>query len=353
MSRSQPDLFRAQARACDHLGSPMYAELLSALADDLEAGGATAQVLRGHEEDPGPSALALRLAGSLHRLVLAGEAVDLAGRYPTTGGTWDSSAVPEVLDFLARRGDDVRQFLDRAPQTNEVGRAAALVGGLLVVAAQWGLPVRLFEIGSSGGLNLQADRFRITDTGGTAWGDPESPVALDDAWAGAVLPDASLQVVERNGSDVHPVDVTSEDGRLTLTSYVWPDMTTRHARLAGAIDLARRRPAPVERADAASYVERLTLVPGAVTVLWHSVMWQYVPPDQQRRVTTRLATLGASASAASPLVHLFAEPTRRTPDDEHRFWVCAETWPGSGGGAGERVFLGRMAPHGVPVTWGD
>jgi len=351
VSRSQPDLFRAQARACEQLGSPMYAELLSALADDLEAGGATAHVLRGHEDDPGPSGLALRLAGSIHRLVLAGRADELTGFYPTTGGTWGAPGVSAVAEFLERRGDDVRPFLDQAPQTNEVGRAAALVGGLLVVAARWPLPVRLFEIGSSGGLNLQADRFRISGDQEAAWGDPSSPVVLDGAWVGAGLPDVSLDVVERGGSDVHPVDVTSEAGRLTLTSYVWPDMTARHARLAGAIELARSRPVPVERADAASYVERLRLVPGTVTVLWHSVMWQYVPPQQQHRVTARLSTLGASATADSPLVHLFAEPTRRTPDDEHRFWVCAETWAGGEASDGERVFLGRMAPHGLPVTW--
>jgi hypothetical protein len=124
-------------------------------------------------------------------------------------------------------------------------------------------------------------------------------------------------------------------------------MTDRHARLMGAIELAREHPVPVEPADAASYVERLTLAPGTMTVLWHSVMWQYVPRDQQERVATRLAVLGATATDESPLVHLFAEPTRRTPDAEHEFWVCAETWPGGG----ERAYLGRMAPHGVPVTW--
>jgi hypothetical protein len=332
----------------------MYAELLAGLADDLEAGGATAEALRGHEDDPGPSALALRLAGSLHRLVLAGAAPELAGLYPTAGGAWEASTgVAAVVSFLAARGDDVRPLLDRAPQTNEVGRSAALLGGLLHVADQWRLPVRLFEIGASGGLNLQADRFRLTSDGAGSWGDPASPVVLEGAWAGAPVPDAPLEIVERGGSDVHPVDVTGEDGRLTLTSYVWPDMTARHARLAGAIGLARAHPVPVQRADAASYVEGLRLEPGTVTVLWHSVMFQYVPADQQERVSARLAELGASADERSPLVHLFAEPIRRTPDDEHRFWVCAESWPAVDGdsAAGERVWLGQMAPHGLPVTW--
>jgi hypothetical protein len=31
--------------------------------------------------------------------------------------------------------------------------------------------------------------------------------------------------------------------------------------------------------------------------------------------------------------------------------VCAETWAGGEASDGERVFLGRMAPHGLPVTW--
>jgi hypothetical protein len=356
VTRSQPELFRLQAAACGRLGSAMYADLLSALADDLAAGGPTARVLRGHEDDPGPSGLALRLAGSIHRLVLADDAPELAALFPTVGGAWDAEGVAAVIAFLARRGDDVRPLLERAPQTNEVGRAAALVGGLLRLTERWRLPIRLFEIGSSGGLNLQADRFRITagPGGSFSWGDPGSPVVLDGGWTGdPVLMDPLLEVVERGGSDLHPVDVASEDGRLTLTSYVWPDMTARHARLAGAVELARERPVPVVRADAASYVEALGTASGALTVLWHSVVWQYVPPEQQARVTTRLAALGEAATDEAPLVHLFAEPTRRTPGSGHEFWVCVEEWPGRSGGSagGERVFLGRMAAHGVPVSW--
>lgn len=325
----------------------MYAELLEGLADDLEAGGATARVLRGHEDDPGPSGLALRLAGSIHRLVLAGAAPELAAYYPTAGGTWTAGGVAAILDLLDRRGDELRPWLDRAPQTNEVGRSAALLGGLLRLVDRWPLPVRLFEIGASGGLNLLADRFRYTDDAGGRWGERSSPVLLDHAWQGEPLPlRAQLRIVERGGCDVSPVDVATDEGRLTLTAYVWPDMTERHARLAGAIELARQEPALVGRADAASYVDGLELVDGHLAVVWHSVMWQYVPDKQQERVTARLAALGAATDGAAPLVHLFAEPTRRTPEERHRFWVVAEAWPG-----GDKRFLAQMAPHGIPVTW--
>ncbi len=99
--------------------------------------------------------------------------------------------------------------------------------------------------------------------------------------------------------------------------------------------------------DAASYVEQLSPASGHLTVLWHSVMWQYVPPAQQERVTARLEELGGATSEDAPLAHLYAEPVRRTAEDHHRFWVCADTWPGSG----EREFLGQMAAHGLPVVW--
>jgi hypothetical protein len=353
MARSQAELFRQQALACAHLGSPMYAELMARLADDLEVGGPTSRVLRGHEDDSGPSALALRLAGSVHRLVLAGEAPELATAYPSVGGSWTDTGSDAVLAFLDARGDEIRPLLDRAPQTNEVGRAAALLGGLLRLVDETPLPVRLFEIGSSGGLNLQADHFHYVvvdpaDPALASWGPPDSPVVLDSAWRGVPLPVlAQLEVIERGGSDVRPVDVTTDDGSLTLRSYVWPDMTVRRERLAGAIALARTRPAPVEQADAASYVDRLRLEPGTLTVLWHSVMWQYVPSDQQARVTARLEALGAEAFSDTRLAHLYAEPLRRAAGERHRFLVCAHTWPGDG----DRRVLGVMEAHGPPITW--
>ena len=61
---------RQQAEACGRLGSPLYLFLLNRVADDVEAGGPAADVLRGHENDSGPSGLALRLMGGAHRLVL-------------------------------------------------------------------------------------------------------------------------------------------------------------------------------------------------------------------------------------------------------------------------------------------
>ena len=88
------------------------------------------------------------------------------------------------------------------------------------------------------------------------------------------------------------------------------------------------------------------MVDGSTTVVWHSVMWQYLPLDEQERSSARIEALGEQATDLAPLAHLFLEPTRRRPDRDHEFLVVLTTWPG-----GERRILGRAAPHGVPVTW--
>ena len=108
--------------------------------------------------------------------------------------------------------------------------------------------MRLFEIGSSGGLNLLADRFAFVDDTGTVFGDPSSPVRLDPAWRDeALLAWPGLEFVERLGCDPMPVDATTTEGRLALTAYVWPDQQHRLERLRGALDLARTAPPRVQR----------------------------------------------------------------------------------------------------------
>ncbi len=342
------ETFAEQARACEALGSPLYASLLRHCADDICADGPVRSVLAGHEHDPGPSALGLRLLGSVHRLVLAGELPELAAHYPSVGGDGDADAAWVALRrVLASRAEAISPLLEQAPQTNEVGRCAALLGGLLHVAARFGLPVDLHEIGSSAGLNLLAERFcYLDDHEQVLWGDPASPVRLGNAWRGQLPPvDAPLRIASRVGTDVAPLDVTTLDGQRRLLAYVWPDMTGRLARTRAAIQLAHRSPPCLERLDAAAAVERIEPVPGRAVVLWHSVMWQYLPGPTQEAVTARLDHLGAAATAEAPLVRLSMEPGRRELGRDHEFLVILQTWPG------ERAILGASDGHGLPVSW--
>ncbi|HET7408439.1 MAG TPA: DUF2332 domain-containing protein, partial [Mycobacteriales bacterium] len=174
---------REQAAGCALIGSPLYAALLEDAADDLIAGGPTLRVLEDHLHDPGPSALALRMLGGIHALVLTGQAPDLARYYPSASGTVpvDADAWPALAAVLEDHRATVRDWLLRPPQTNEVGRGAALIGGLLHAVTEAELPVRLVEIGTSAGLNLRADRFHITGAV-ASYGDLDSPVHLGAAW---------------------------------------------------------------------------------------------------------------------------------------------------------------------------
>jgi hypothetical protein len=339
---------RIQAQACADLGSPLYAALLDRLADDVVSGGPGAAVLAGHEGDRGPSALALRLMGGVHRLVLDGRAPGLAPYFPSVGGTADPDAAwPVLRELLDVRRDVLRGFLDQPPQTNEVGRASALLGGLHLVAVADVRPIRLVEIGTSAGLLLRADRFRVELIDGRTFGPERSPVVLRDAWRGSMPPVAGgLEVVERIGCDTAPIDPGTEEGRRTLTSYVWPDQVERLDRLRGAFELAGTVPATVVRSGAGAFLDGLELVSGTTTVIWQSVMWQYLPADEQRRVARRLDELGARAKASAGLAHLSLEPRRPAPGADHVFQVRLRTWPGGG----ERL-LGTAAPHGLPTTW--
>src|SRR5260221_10722789 len=68
---------RRQAVACAQLASPLYAGLLDHAADDLLAGGPTADVLDGHLDSPWRSALAPRMLGGVHAPGLTREAPEL------------------------------------------------------------------------------------------------------------------------------------------------------------------------------------------------------------------------------------------------------------------------------------
>ncbi len=164
-------MLRAQGSFCASSGSPMYGDLFELVASDVEAGGVFADILSGHRDAPSRDAIPLR----------------------------------PILAAAAEH-------------------AAALIGGLLHINESC-LPVRLFEIGSSAGLNLRADHYRYRYAGG-GWGPADSPVCIDDAWRGAAR---GVRIVERHGFDIAPVDVGNPDGELTVLSYVWPDQAARLA----------------------------------------------------------------------------------------------------------------------------
>jgi hypothetical protein len=285
------------------------------------------------------------LLGGAHALALSGKAPELAAFYPSCGGSPESEpgspmAWAALRRVLAEQGETVRAWLDWPPQTNEVGRAAALLGALRHVAAAVSLPIRLAEVGASAGLNLRADHFFVSGPAGSQ-GDPESPVVLSHGWLGDPLPSSQIEVVERTGGDLAPIDPLTGKGQLTLTAYVWADQADRLSRLRGAFEIARQVPAEVRAESASATVARLNLAAGTWTVLWHSIFRQYLSDLQRAELAEGVAALGATATSSARFAYVYLEQSRAGGCP-----VTLTTWPG-----GHRRVLGSAPAHGLPVRW--
>lgn len=312
--------------------SPMYRDLMERCARDVEAGGVVWQAMAAYAGPP-DSVPALRLLGAVHRLVLSGAAPALAPYYPSVGGTYDGAgAWPFFLDVVPATGP----WLDRTVQTNEAARAAVLLGGFHIVSREYGRPLRLLEAGASAGLLLRFDAYRYLLPDGSSWGPEGSPLVLD-GFATPVPLDAGLRVADRRGCDASPVDPASEEGRLLLESYVWPDQLDRLARLRAALSVAASLPVVVDRADAVSWVrDRLAEPAGdAVPVVYHSVVMQYLAPGARDEFAALMATSGVE-----PRAWLRFEP------EGAEFVVRLTTWPG-----GEERKVAVAHPHGYDVRW--
>jgi len=338
------DVIAFQAAACAHSGSPLYGRVLDAVVEDMDAGGVTARLLASRREDAFGSALALRFLGAVHRIVLEGRAPALAAHYPSAGGSEGPGLAAAFLATVEEHESEIDALIEDGVQTNEVGRSAVLVGGYAAVTHRTALPLRVLEIGASAGLNLRWDHFAY-DTGRGFSGDPDSPVRFSGVWVGEPpdLP-ARFEVAERAGCDRNPIDATTAEGRLLLMSFVWPDQVERFARLEAAIEVARRVPAVIDRADADVWVaERLTLaLPGVATVVVHSIVLQYLPRDARARFREAIQSAGAGASGASPLAWLRMEPAGERAE------LRLTTWPG-----GDDRVLATAGYHGHPIWWGD
>jgi hypothetical protein len=332
-------LFRGQAEWCQRLGSPIYAHLLQKAADDLEAGGPVWRVVKPYCTQPLNYVHHLRLLGETHRLALSGEAPELAAHYPTTGGDGDADAAWKAFIALV---DEREITLERPVQTNEVGRSAALLGGFLTVADQTGLGLRVLEIGASAGLNLRWDRFRY-DADDWGFGDTASPVRIACEYSGGRPPlPPNVWVMERAGCDPSPIDPTTDDGALTLESFIWPEQTQRLELLRASVEVARRTPVTVDAASAPDWLDQQFARErgGSATVVFHSIMWGYMTEDDRARITQSFADAGERASDSEPLAWLRMEPGADQTD------ITLTTWPG-----GEERVIARAGYHGKPVHW--
>jgi HAD superfamily hydrolase (TIGR01509 family) len=353
--RSIPERIRRHGRGLARSGrSPLYVALIAAAADDYEAGGVVARLFAGVDAPPG-AVPALRLMAALHELALSHREPELSAFYPSAGGTRPPDhAWPVAHEALERNFDWIERRLHRTVQTNEPGRSAALYPVLLWLTAAHRRPLRLLEIGASAGLNLICDRYRY-DVGELTLGDPDSPVRFEQPWRPAppaMCPErgidlaaaaAALRISHREGCDPNPLDPASPDDRRRLISYIWPDETDRLARLDAALSVAAPRPPMVVKAQAIEWLpDALSRRrDGELTVVWHSVMRQYVDPGEWQALL-QASDVALAASPERPIAWVGMEPVSGGSGDEVTLRSGTDQPPAR---------VATCDDHGPPVIW--
>jgi hypothetical protein len=336
--------FEAQAQACDALGSPFTARLCRAATAALDRQTETGRRILDWPGDPGADAVALRLCGGLHALVLSRADEDLAAIYPPNEA--DEAALPKRLAAALQEHDAfLVRFMASPPQTNEIARSGMLLPGFLRIVRKYGLPLALREIGSSAGLNLNFDRFHYR-YGFREWGDGGSPVRLSpEMRSNPPQLDGVLSVASRGGCDIAPIDLADPARLLRLRSYIWADQSARLARLDAAIRIAERFPNKIVAADAVDFVEKglAGRLPGQAFVLFHSIMWQYMPEATGSAVDKLMHRAGEAATGNSPIAWLRMEPSGPKP---RHATLSLTSWPG-----GRTEHLADCDYHGRWINW--
>ncbi len=337
--------FENQVAYCTKAGAPITARVVAALAEllDSQEPGALLDRIRKWQGAPLADALPLRIAGGIHSLWLSGAQPELGAIYRGEAANDD---VALVRDAIAGHEAPLMAWLAGPPQTNEAGRSSNFIAAMLWLVEQ-GLPARFecFEIGSSAGINLMIDRYAY-DLGGVRVGPGKPVMAFLPEWRGDPPPQHRIEIVSLKGCDVAPVDLTDPKQSLRLKAYIWPEHAVRFDRMDAAIATAETKAPNLVKMNAADFVEAELANPqpaGTTRVLMHSIVWQYVPKDQQDRVTSAIEDAGARATTDRPLAWVALESNRET----HRHELVVRYWPGGDA----PVRLGEAHPHGAWIKW--
>lgn len=338
------DAIRWQAAYADSNGAPITARLIRAELPLLTGTTQTGRRMAAWGDRPMEDALPLRLTGALHSLHLAGGDPRLTPIYH--GELTDQTAIDAVIGAVVADHDaTLLPWLDGPPQTNEAGRSASIVAALLWLRQTCGARFELNELGASAGINTMIDRYAY-DLGGTTLGPAASPMHITPEWRGPPPPPGDLTITAIRGCDVNPLDLTDPMTTLRLKAYVWPDAPVRLARIDAATTLARETPPRLDRADAAAWTACRLAAPqdaDCTRVIYHSIVWQYLPEATQSAITASLTAAAAHANASRRLAWVRLETNRQTL--RHELCVCV--WPGHG----EPVVLGTAHAHGAWVEW--
>ncbi|MFC3096255.1 DUF2332 domain-containing protein [Alteraurantiacibacter palmitatis] len=295
-------------------------------------------------------------AGVIFRLNAGLHALARSGRDPALQRIYRAAAhgdlpAAQMLDLALRdalnnRAQDLLEWMAGPTQTNEVARVAGLAGVLMELNARAAMPVELLELGASAGLNLNLSRYHC-QMGAAHCGPDASPVQIAPRWIGRAVPQVPFAIARSIGVDPNPLDIGNAQDCERLHAYIWPGEKERSARLAAALELARRLPPRVDRGTASEWLPRqLARVqpPQMRRVVFHSMVVQYMSTQEREMVDAALSEAGQRAAPDRPLVRVGLEwTTDRTQVELH-----VTQWTG---GDPESRVVARCHPYGEWFDW--
>ena len=333
---------RAQADICTALGSPFTGRVLNALAEVLQPGTRLTNRLFDWPGDTSAAgdSVPLRLAAALHDIVLSNADATLAMQYPPHPASTNATLAQAISDALRTHCRRIDAWIDRPPQTNEVGRSAVLIALGHWLAREFALPIVLSELGASAGLNLNWDKYALRICG-QSFGPDNPTLTLSPEWHGEIPARSTLCVSQKFGTDLTPIDPTDPAAAQRLLAYIWPDQPDRIARSRAAISVADTK---IDQADAADWLAHRLSTPllGQTHLIYHTIAWQYFAPVVRARATEWIENAGANATPESPIAWFGLEADGRSPGAS----MSLRLWPGN------RFFnMGRADFHGRWVDW--
>ncbi len=255
----------------DRARLPRYDKLVDALADSEIACHLLVEARPG-QRNP------MLVLAALHYSALAGDEV-LAPLYGAITETAPDAFARRVVERLEARPDLVRAQLHRATQTNEPGRSAIIRAVLRELRARGVLQVHLIDVGTSMGLNLYPDFYRVNVD------DPSDVAALLMEDLHGTAQSGPLPVIhQRIGIDLNPLDPENPDHVLWLRACLWPEEPQRSERFLAVLAEMKSWPRATRLQGAAN-----DLIDGAMArcavpatpVIFHSWVAAYFSMDQQ------------------------------------------------------------------------
>jgi hypothetical protein len=310
-----------QAGVARELGSSFVASVLEAGQRQIDHAPRTADLIANWPNDPSAAALAMRFNAALNAIARRGSQSDLTSLYNGEHDDFDTA----IAATLTREDGFIAEWMRYTPQTNEVGRAAAIVTALMAMRRVFDAPFELLELGSSCGLNLNLARYAY-ELGGVSAGDDNSPIRIRPEWRGPAPVYAPVEVVSARGVDLNPLDAGDDATRERLLSFVWADQPQRARRLEQALAMAQSHPPRVDKGNAADWLAARLTTPqeaGVCRVVFHSMVFQYLSTRDRYAIMRSIRQAGHAATRERPLAWITFEWTPKRSEVQ----LLLTRWP--------------------------